>query len=563
MHVQSRRLKPALNLVRLQRGSVSLVLMVAYSVTCSSHAAPATDRSPSSNGDELFTNGLVPHLQLEISRDGMKVLEEYRQVWGQPRPERIDVKATVREGKTVYTNVAVHLKGSFTFQGIDEKPSLTLNFDKFAPGQRFHGLDKIHLNNSVQDPSYLCEKLAREMFVAAAVPAARIGHARVSLNDRALGFYVLVEGYNKRFLKRHFKSTKGNLYDGGSGGDITKALEVDSGEQPDNRADLAALLAASREPNAAQRYARFEQILDLDRFITFAALEVLLQHWDGYCLGPNNFRLFHDVEHDKMIFMPHGLDQILGVGLSPPTTITPNWDGLVARALFTTPEGRRRYMERFGQIFTNQFRTDDLIARVDEHAKKNRPWAVSGIFGGFQYQSAVDGLKSRIVRREQQVREQLENPEKPIAFGQDGVLRLTGWRFQRPNRGSINGRRVRQDDRDSLEVRITGGNWSSGSWRKLMLLEAGQYELSGQGRVEGLPAGATNSGVILRVSGERDATGLVTNAAWTPLKYEFELPGLVNAELVCEFRGPEGAGTFDASSLQLRRRPPLPPSPSK
>jgi hypothetical protein len=546
----------AMNKVCFPRSLVAWMAILAAGMAAVGYAADKAPPAPA-NADDLFTNSVVPHLQLEISREGMEVLEKYRQVWGKPRPERIDVKATVRVGKAVYTNVAVHLKGSYTFQGIDEKPSLTLNFDKFTPGQRFHGLDKIHLNNSVQDPSYLCEKLAREMFVAAGVPATRIGHARVSLNDRALGFYVLVEGYNKRFLKRHFKSTKGNLYDGGSGGDISKALEVDSGGEPENRADLTALFAATREPNAAKRYARLEQLLDVDRFLTFAALEVLLQHWDGYCLGPNNFRLFHDADRDRMVFLPHGMDQIFGRGQSPSASITPNWDGLVARALFTTPKGRQRYLERFGQVFTNHFRIDDLIARVDELAKKNRPWAGSGFFGGFQNQSAVDELKGRIVRREQYVREQLENPEKPVVFGKDGELRLTSWQFKRPSRDTVKGPRGRHEDRNTLEVQINGGNWSSGSWRKLVLLDAGHYELSGLARVAGLPAGATNSGVILRVSGERESTGLSTNAGWTPLQYEFELPGLINAELVCEFRGPEGAGMFDVSSLKLRRKGPL------
>ncbi|HEU4388286.1 MAG TPA: hypothetical protein VFV34_10850, partial [Blastocatellia bacterium] len=87
----------------------------------------------------LFT-GPVPSLRIDIPAEGMKVLRDYRQVWRQPRPERSDVRASVHEGGRVYTNVAVHLKGSYTFQPIDEKPSLTLNFDKFAPGQRFHGL---------------------------------------------------------------------------------------------------------------------------------------------------------------------------------------------------------------------------------------------------------------------------------------------------------------------------------------------------------------------------------------------------------------------------------------
>src|SRR5260221_10209825 len=87
-------------------------------------------------GDDPFT-GAVPSLRIEIPAEGMKALRQYQQVWRQPRQERIDVRATVREAGRVYTNVAIHLKGSFTFQPIDAKPSLTLHFDKFAPGQRF------------------------------------------------------------------------------------------------------------------------------------------------------------------------------------------------------------------------------------------------------------------------------------------------------------------------------------------------------------------------------------------------------------------------------------------
>ena len=502
--------------------------------------------------DELFTNGPVRHLQIEVSEEGMKVLRSYHQVWGQPRPERVDVKATVRQGGVVYTNVAVHLKGSFTFEPVDDKPSLTLNFDKFSPSQRFHGLDKLHLNNSVQDPSYLCEKLAREMFTEAGVPAARVGHARVSLNGRPLGFYVLVEGYNKRFIKRHFKSTKGNLYDGGSGGDITKPLEADSGDDRENRSDLTALVAAAREKNASARLARLEQLLDVDRFLTYAALEVLFQHWDGYCLGPNNFRLFHDTDRDRMIFMPHGLDQILGVGRSVPSSINPKWDGLVAQALFATPEGRRRYVERISQLCTNLFRAEVMAAKVDRMAARIRPVAADGIIGRVAFEYAVDGLKARIERRVQQVAEQLAKTERPLPFDGEGMARLEGWEFRQTGRAGISGRRGKSGEQATLEVHAAG-TWSSGSWRKMVLLEAGRYEFSALARVSGLPLGATNSGVMLRVSGEREATGLVTNTVWSPLRYEFETQGLITAELVCEFRGPAGAGFFDAASLSLRK----------
>src|SRR5204863_6314993 len=60
---------------------------------------------------------------------------------------------------------------------------------------------------------------------AAGVPAARAAHARVELNGRDAGLYVLVEGYNKRFLKRHFGDARGNLYDSEFMHDVTEPLK--------------------------------------------------------------------------------------------------------------------------------------------------------------------------------------------------------------------------------------------------------------------------------------------------------------------------------------------------
>src|SRR3954470_17176590 len=239
--------------------------------------APAAITAAEPQGSSL---GLY-RLRIEVPPEGMAVLQEYHQVWRQARPERIDVRATIVEGEHRYTNVAIHLKGSFSFQPIDAKPSLTLNFEKFASGQRFHGLSKIHLNNSVQDDTYLCEQFARELFNSLGVPAPRAGHAAVTLNGRDLGFYVVIEGANRHFLKRHFKDVSGNLYDGGAGGEITGNLQAESGDEPDDRSDLKRLAQATREPDPTKRLAKLQAVLDVDRFLTFGAVEAFLVHWDG------------------------------------------------------------------------------------------------------------------------------------------------------------------------------------------------------------------------------------------------------------------------------------------
>jgi spore coat protein H len=510
----------------------------------------------SAESDDLFKS--VPRIEIEIPAKSLAVLRDYHQVWRQPRPERVDVPVTVREGGKVYTNVAIHLKGSFSFQPIGEKPSLTLNFAKFAPGQRFHGLNKIHLNNSVQDPSYICEAFARESFNDLGVPSPRASQALVKLNGRNLGMFVLIEGANTQFVKRHFDSAQGNLYDGGSGGDVTKALETDSGMNPDDRSDLTNLVRAARERVPAKRHERLREVLDVDRFITFAAVETFIVHWDGYAIGCNNYRVFHDVSRDKMVFIPHGLDQLFGVSSSPTLSITPPFKGMVAKALFSVPEARAHYLARIAELSTNELRKEYLHARVDRWAVRIRA-ALAGQPGELaRFEQSLRGLKSRIDARTASVAQQLGEPRRPLQLETGQPLLLTGWRFKSGSTQPAASGRSMVDNREILRV-IGRGDYSSGAWRKTLFLDKGRYELTGLARAEGLTADdqASTNGVILRISGVRSTEGISTASKWTPLAYEFDVLGVEDVELICEFRGGDNAaGFFDASSLRLTRRGP-------
>src|ERR1051325_1881901 len=205
----------------------SLVL----SVVSPSRAAPpdATDKKFHASSDDLFTNAIIRRVSIEISDDGMNTLRRYHWRRGGDTSDRVSVSATVRERGAVYTNVAVHLKGAAgSFRPVDGKPALTLNFAKWAEGQRFHGLQKLSLNNSVQDPAYISEKLCRELYNRAGVPMPRADYAMVELNGRDLGLYVLCEGWDKTFLKRYFKNTQGNFYDPGLAADLSTTLPVTS-----------------------------------------------------------------------------------------------------------------------------------------------------------------------------------------------------------------------------------------------------------------------------------------------------------------------------------------------
>src|SRR5205085_7540250 len=122
-----------------------------------------------------------------------------------------------------------------SFRPLNEKPSFAVRFDKYEPTQRYDRLSKLMLNNASQDASYLAEYMSTSLFRDAGLPAARVTHAFVELNGRDLGLYVLIEAMNKDFLRQHFRSARGHLYEAYTQ-DIDQQLDQDSGNPTDQAA---------------------------------------------------------------------------------------------------------------------------------------------------------------------------------------------------------------------------------------------------------------------------------------------------------------------------------------
>jgi len=504
--------------------------------------------------DDIFAGTNVLRIEIKVSRAGMDELR--RTGWGNNR-DRPVVLATVQEGGRIYTNVTLHLKGSAgSFRPVDENPGLTLNFDKSAPGQSFHGFHKLSLNNSVQDRSFLTEKICRELFDAAGVPVPRAGHAVVELNGRNLGLRVMVEGFGKHFLKRYFNNTSGNLYDGGFVQDINEGLAVNSGDNPRDRSGLRALASAAREPNPTTRLARLEQTLDMDRFLSFVAMDIIECDWDGYAMNHNNWRIFHDLDSNKMVFIPHGLDQMFGVQrTTPDCAILPHLQGLVARAVLGTPEGRRRYLERVAQLYTNVFHVDALVKRVDELAAVINPAiAEYSPNAARRHEVEVENLKRRIVMRDESLSRQLSSTLTEPTFGSDGTMALTGWR-RSVRTGEPVFRQEKQPDGNAAGLLYIGApNGSvSASWRTRVLLEEGTYRFEGKIRTSNVKSDP-GEGARLRISRGAGPRGLSGTADWQDVSYSFEVPDSGSeVEFVCELRASRGEACFDGSSLRLVR----------
>jgi len=458
------------------------------------------------------------------------------------RMQRTYVRATVREGNRVYTNVGVRLKGMGSFRPVSDKPSLAVKFDEFVEDQEYAGLTKLMFNNSVQDPTYLVEMMGTELFREAGVPAARVTHARVQLNGRDLGLYVVIEAMNKRFLKQYFSSAKGNLYEGYLQ-DVDSHLEQDNGE-PGNQADVRALVAACSLRDPVARFKRINQVLDVDRFVSFAAMEILIGHWDGYATHTNNYRVYHDPTSDKMAFIPHGLDWAFR---RPNISIVPPLKSLVGRALFLTPEGDKLFRERIGMLYTNVYRVSVITNRMDQLLAKVRSAGLSATELA-KVERAAAGIRERIELRGTRVAEQLAGMEIPQPkFAADGTARLpTNWRDE-SDRGEPTMDQPQYDGRRTLHIRANGVS-SHASWRTQMYLARGRYRVEGLARADNLRGGTT-----LRISGGERSFGMSGTSGWRKLSYEFEIPEALDVEFVCDFYGNSGDVWYDLDSFRVRK----------
>jgi len=523
---------------------------------------------------EFFSGNVIPRLRIEV---GPGALERLR------KEPREFVTATVSEGSTVYAKVGVHLKGAIgSFRGVDDRPSLTLDFSRFDEGQRFHGLRRIHLNNSLEDPSYTNEKLGSELFQAAGVPAPRVTRATLVLNGRSLGLYVLKEGFTEDFLACHFKRVGGELYEPEGGHDVNQSLKrssvragsgagvspalrargrdaglgrrdarpTASGAPVAGREALRLLAAAAVEPDLSRRWQRLEAVLDMDRFVAFMAMEVMLGHRDGYCLARNNFRVYHDLDTGKVVFFPHGMDQLLGTADLP---WQPSLAGLVAQGMMATSEGKQRYAVAFGSLFTNLFRSAVLTSRVDQLALELRSVLRSSEWDGLRKEAAI--VKERIVQREFSLKSQLARPPLRSLEFQAGVGRIGGWlKAEAPMKGSmdqVNG----PEDLPSLHIEADGETLAS--WRARVLIGRGRYRFEGRARVAGvrpLPHGL-HQGAGLRVAGRpRRADSLTGDSAWQVLSSEFEVTQATQeVEFICELRAQAGEAWFELDSLKVIR----------
>lgn len=504
----------------------------------------------------FFDGGLIPEVRIEISPEELKKLNANNRAY--VRCTMTETLTTMGQKKeTTFTNVGVKLKGAAgSFRGLNDRPALTLNMDKFQRDQSYHGIDKFHLNNSVQDGSLMCELVSGHLFRQAGVPAARASHARVWLNKRDLGIYVFKEGFDPTFLRHFFTKATGNLYDGGFCREIDQPLEKDCGTGPNDHSDLKALRAACAIADLNKRQVELEKILDIDQFLNFAAMEMMTSHWDGYCRNRNNYRIYFNPANGKAIFFPHGMDQMFGDPNFPLFEV----GGTVGSAVMQVPEFKKRYRKRLEELMP-LFDPEKLNPVIDNVSQRLKPVLEAmnkdqarGYLGNMQ------GVKDRLKQRHAGIQKILKLYVEPIPakFNEMGELLVTGWTEMKETDDAAHEKQDLPLGVKALVLKTGPSKRCVASWRREILLPPGKYEFQARIRTVGVAANPDASqrvsGAGIRLSGGTRTNSLEGNADWKLQKHAFEVTqDNQPVVLVAELRATAGMALFDAATLKIVR----------
>jgi len=246
-------------------------------------------------------------------------------------------------------------------------PSLKLDFNDLQKGRTYQNSSRMTLNNNRQDPSNARQCMAYDQFREAGIAAPRCNYARVTVNGETLGVFTNVEPLKKPFLTRAFGNDEGNQYEAQTadfGTWLSQRFEKKTNEKENDRSDLQAVAEALALPDE-QMLNVLPQLVDVDQFIRFWAVETLLGAWDSATGNANNFHIYRNPEDGLFHFIPWGADTAFrGDHPLKPLTGVFYRNFRLADRLFQIPEYRAAYYAELENLLETQWDENALIDRL-------------------------------------------------------------------------------------------------------------------------------------------------------------------------------------------------------
>src|SRR5262245_12288404 len=344
-------------------------------------------------------------IALEFSKDRLERRAESPYTW-------FDAEVTI-DG-TRFPKVAVRKRGYFGSSSTD-RPAFNIELDRYDQKGQFAGVTRFKLHNNQQDPSQVRQALAYQVFASAGVPAPRCNFARLIVNGKDLGIYSHIDHIDDEFLDRHFGDYRGNLYEAALSDfrpGWIQTFERKNNRQKPDRDELEAVAQALQGDDTVL-VEKLNRVLDVDAFITFWAVESLINHWDGFSGNQNNTFVYHDLKSQKLRFIPWGTDATFGsanlfVPFHPPASVSAI--SYVTRRLYNHSATQQQYRRKMKELLATVWDEKKLLAEVDrmERLVRTNSTLPKPIVGG-----SLAEVRNFITKRRAAVEAELARPAQP------------------------------------------------------------------------------------------------------------------------------------------------------
>ena len=354
------------------------------------------------------------------------------------------VPCTLTIDDEVFRQVGIRAKGNNSLRLTSEyeltRYSLKVEFDHYLPQGNYHGLDKLSLDASFQDNSYLKTVLAFDMMRFMGVPTPLCSYAWVRVNGEDWGLFLAVEECEEAFAGRNFGWDHGVLYqpDYRSLNDENADVALryideqpssypnifDHAKTPMVHSDQRRLIESLRQLSQGE----VTTAVHTDEVLRYFVVQVFVMNWDSY-LGHTGHNYILYEEEGRLWMLPWDYNLAFGtyaLGMSDPIR-DPNV--LINYPIDTPAEGsimRQRplyhelmkedalfaqYHSLFSSFLADYFDSGRFEALLQEKEALIAPYVKKDPTAFCSYadhQLAVDTLRQVCQKRKESIQGQLE-----------------------------------------------------------------------------------------------------------------------------------------------------------
>lgn len=284
--------------MRTLKTYVAIIIAAMMFFSCGTSGRTSTDEEKE-YPEALFTPGEMAAIELDIPKDTWKNITTKAS-----DKEYYECAVTINGER--FGRVAIRTKGASSLDDVNlmksDRFSFTLKLNKYEKGQKYHGLSKLLLNNNIWDATQMKDAIVYDMCRFIGLPAPLTNYARVTLNGKLFGYYLMVEPIDKHFCRRNWPDEMTNIYKpyhnlAYKGEDMRQYAEIaDYAKVKGGETSMWRVVEALQSVDEGKD---IENHVDVESVMKYMALQTIAVNFD--CMTGNNTQNYYLREADGKI----------------------------------------------------------------------------------------------------------------------------------------------------------------------------------------------------------------------------------------------------------------------